>query len=90
MDVKAYIKLEKNQENAVDEFLYLTQEIKSPFERSSIWFFFFFLSSICFCICKGNDTVLFNRAEGQSSCFLIKVNTSMERNIYSVCWIIKR
>lgn len=51
MDVKAYIKLEKNQENAVDEFLYLMQEIKSPFERSSI----------CFCICKGNDTVTFQQ-----------------------------
>lgn len=79
MEVKAYIKLEKNQENAVDEFLYLMQEIKSPFE----------ICSICFCICKGNDTVLFNRAEGQSSCFLIKVNKTMKRNIYSVCRIIK-
>ena len=42
-------------------------EIKLSFE----------INCICFGICKGNNTVLFKRAEGQGSCFLIKVNKTI-------------
>ena len=40
----------------------------------------FEMNGICFCICKGDNIVLFGRAEGRGSRFLIKDNKTIKRN----------
>lgn len=52
---------------------YLTHRVKLDFE----------IYGSSFCICKGNDTELFEKAEGQGSCFLLKNNKTIKRNKYS-------
>ena len=52
---------------------YLTHWIKLTFE----------IIGTCFCICKENDIELFEKAEGQGSCFLFKNNKTIKRNKYS-------